>query len=201
VSHDRPEDDRFAFYLGSLFGIAPEEFRKRDRVPDSFKLYFAGFLANSVRHPEGLTKLIAAFFGLPVEIREFVGQWLDLPAPQRLRLGESPATGSLGRSAIAGARIWDSQLKFRIRFGPLTFADFHRLLPDGGSDSTAKLVDLVRNYVGDEFCWDVNLVLDRKEVPPIKLGGFARLGWTTWLAAKPFDRDPDELLLDPLASL
>jgi predicted component of type VI protein secretion system len=51
------------------------------------------------------------------------------------------------------------------------------------------LVDWVRNYVGDELLWDVNLILRKEEVPP--LASWARksqLGWTTWLTSQPPDR-------------
>ena len=44
-------------------------------------------------------------------------------------------------------------------FGPLSLAEYERLLPDG--PSFHKLVPLVRNYAGDVLIWDVNLILRR----------------------------------------
>jgi type VI secretion system protein ImpH len=46
--------------------------------------------------------------------------------------------------------------------------------------------------------WDVNLILKRDEVPPLKLGAQGRLGWTTWIASRPFATDPADLMLEPL---
>jgi type VI secretion system protein ImpH len=42
----------------------------------------------------------------------------------------------------------------------------------------------VRNYLGDEFEWDLNLVLVANEVPVLELGVAGELGWTTWLGRR-----------------
>ena len=41
------------------------------------------------------------------------------------------------------------------------------------------------------------MILLEKEVPPLKLGAGAQLGWTTWLTSKPLGRDADDLVLQP----
>ena len=86
--------------------------------------------------------------------------------------------------------------KFRIVIGPMRLAEFQRFLP--GSPSLRRLVDWVRNYIGDELLWDVNLVLRRDEVPPLQLGAGTQLGWTTWLSSGVLPRDADDLKLDAL---
>src|SRR4029453_11938471 len=53
-----------------------------------------------------------------------------------------------------------------------------------GQPSLERLRDWVRNYVGFEFDWDVQLVLARDEVPGILLGREGELGWTTWLGTR-----------------
>jgi type VI secretion system protein ImpH len=122
---------------------------------------------------------------------------MDLPENGRCRLGRSPETGTLGLTAIAGARVWGCQQKFRIVLGPVDFAHYRRLLP--GGESLRRLVALVRNYTGDELNWDLNLILKREEVPASKLGGAGRLGWSTWLGRRQAESDADDLMLDPLA--
>ena len=62
------------------------------------------------------------------------------------------------------------------------------------------LVAWVRSYVGDEFSWDLRLVLKRDEVPAVKLGQSGGLGWATWLHAAPPKRDADDLVLRPFAA-
>jgi type VI secretion system protein ImpH len=58
-------------------------------------------------------------------------------------------------------------------------------------------VPIVRNYVGDEFSWDVNLILLKEEVPALRLGAAGRLGWTTWLGTRRSARNAADLILNP----
>lgn len=196
VSYDRPEHDRFGQYLGSVFGLGMPALRDRDAVPDLAKLYYAGLLAEPTHHADGLRAMLADYFSVPVAIEQFVGHWLALSEDNMTRLGD-PVTGALGVSAVAGARVWDVQHMFRIRVGPLGYADYQRLLP--GGDSLERLVALVRNYIDDGLHWDLQLVLKKEEVPPLQLGESGRLGWTTWSATGPLERDPDDLALDAAA--
>jgi len=195
VHRDREEQDRFAAYVGSLFGIGMESFRNRDTVPDPAKLHYSGRLVCQTRNAEGLRAVIADYFGIATEIDQFVGQWMPLPEDCRLRLGESPTTGALGSTAIVGSRIWECQQKFRLRMGPMKLADYERMLPEG--DSFRRLRDWVRNYVDEELLWEVQLILQAEEVPEVRLGKSGRLGWTTWMKSRPLEEDADDLVLNP----
>ncbi len=193
VAYDRPEQDRFADYLGSVFGLGSPALRHRDALPDSAKFYYAGLLACSTQHADGLNAMLADYLGLPVNIEQFVGQWIHLSEDSMTRLGD-PHTGQLGVSAVAGSKVWDVQHKFRIRIGPIGYQDYQRLLP--GGDSLPRLVALVRNYVDDGLSWDMQLILKKAEVPVLQLGESARLGWTTWASSQPLAEDADDLMLD-----
>jgi len=197
VSFDRPDRDRFAYWVGSLFGLGMTSLRDRDAMPDLARLHYAGLLSAQTRNAAGLQAVLEDFFDLPVEVEQFVGRWVELPEKYRLRLGDSPETGSLGRAATIGVRIWDRQQKFRLVVGPLRLADYERMLP--GGESLERLVSVVRSYAGDEWIWDANLVLYRDDVPTLQLGGPARLGLTTWLTGEKLDRDAADLFLNPLA--
>ncbi|MCC9000669.1 MAG: type VI secretion system baseplate subunit TssG [Candidatus Contendobacter sp.] len=194
VSFDRPETDRFKVYIGAPFGMGMPSLWNRDAAPDLAKFHYAGRLVSQTRNPEGLRAILADFFKLPADIESFVGHWLPLDEKSRCRLGETPATGLLGMTAVIGERVWDCQYKFRITVGPMPLAEFQRFLP--GSDSLRRLVAWVRNYVGDELLWDFNPILKKEEVPPLVLGEGTRLGWTTWLTSQPLEQDADDLKLD-----
>jgi len=193
VSLDRPEEDRFGVYVASLVGLGMPSLRDRDAMPDFAKLHYAGHLACQTRHPDGLEAMVRDFFHLPARIVEFVGEWLVLPQESRLRLGESPVTGSLGVSTVIGERVWERQHKFRLVLGALGFDDYLRMLP--GGQSLPRLVAMVRNYAGEQFSWDLRLVLKKAEVPRLQLGRIGQLGWTTWLLSGPARRDADDLVL------
>lgn len=197
VCHQRPDDDRFAVYIASLIGLGMESLRNRDAVPDEAKWYYSGRLAPASRNAEGLAAIIGDYFGLPTTIEEFVGQWLDLDADRCLRLGASRATGTLGSTAIVGGRIWDRQQRFRIHIGPMDFDAYQRLLPGGAS--LRRLVAWVRNYLGDEYSFDIRLSLRAQNVPAVQLGRLGQLGWSTWVLSRPHDRVADDLILCPAA--
>jgi len=203
VSFDRSDrgggagGDRFAMYIASLFGLGMENLRDRDAAPDPAKLHYSGRFVDHTRCAEGLQALVQDYFGIQTDLIQFVGQWIDLPPDSRCKLGESRDTGVLGSTAIVGSRIWQCQYKFRLRLGPMTFAEYERLLP--GGRSLQRLVAWVRNYLGQEMAWDVQLVLRKEEVPACQMGKVGRLGWSTWMKSRPTPRDAEDLILTACA--
>ena len=196
INLDREEDDRFSQYIGTLFGIGSPSLRERDAVPDFAKLHFAGLLASHTRPAAGLATILGEFFGVPAIVQQFVGHWMLLPAEARTRLGALDGSGALGLGTVLGAKVWDTQGKFRIVLGPLDYQQYCDFLPGGAS--ITRVQDWVRNYVGDTFEWKVELVLKKEQVPPLKLGA-SRLGWTTWTNSRPATRDANQLRLNPAA--
>lgn len=192
VSLDRPAEDRFGAYLGSLAGIGLPAWRDRDALPDFAKLHHAALFNRQVRNAEGLAMLVAGFFCLPVAVEQFVGHWMKIPRHDRTRLGV--ARHCLGRSAVVGRRVWDRQHKFRLRVGPMGLQRYVGLLP--GGQAIAELEACVRNYAGLEYAWDAQLLLHAAEVPALKLDGACRLGYTTWLGKRGSDAPADDLVLD-----
>ncbi len=197
VSHDRKEEDAFATYLASLQGLGMPSLRGRDEIPDFTKLYFAGRLGAQVRNAEGLQALITEYFGVPVRIEEFIGQWIDLPDSARWQLGSSGAPSHLGQSTTVGARAWHAQSKFRVVLGPLSRDDYQRMLPQG--DRHSKLMGLVRTYVGAELDWDLQLLLGKQVDQPLRLGQSSHLGWTSWLGHCPAGAGREDLVLEPVS--
>ena len=195
VDYDRPDESRFAAYIGSLFGIGMKSLLNRDSVPDRSKLYFSGRLACQTRNAEGLHAIIEGFFGIRTIIEEFSGYWMTLPVENQCRLGESRATGSIGVNAIAGTRKYETQLKFRIRMGPMKLRDLDRMLP--GGDSFKRLKAWVLNYVGYELRWDVQCVVEAAEVPAAILGQTGRLGLSCWTKSQDMTKDAEDPIFDP----
>jgi type VI secretion system protein ImpH len=193
VGFDRPDVDRYAVYVGALFGLGTPALKERDALPDLAKLHYAGHLTCQARHPDGLVDMVRDFFGLPARVTELVGEWLTLPEESRCRLGETRATGTLGESVVVGREVWSRQHRFHLALGPLGLADYLRFLPIG--DSLARVVAMVRNYAGDQYAWDLNLILKREEVPTTRLGRFGHLGWTSWLHTGRRAADAGDLVL------
>jgi type VI secretion system protein ImpH len=197
VNYDRPDSDRFSVYVGSLMGIGMPTLRDRDALPDLAKLYYAGRLACQTRHPEGLQAMLADFFNLPVRIDEFVGQWTELPTDCRFRMGDQPESATLGVACTLGSHVWDCQQKFRITIGPIGWDDFVHMFP--GGQSLERLTAMVRNYIGDELLWELNLVLKQEETPSWELGS-QQLGQSMWLDSAGVQDDPSDVMLHPAAA-
>jgi type VI secretion system protein ImpH len=191
---DRPENDRFSGYVGSLLGIGSLAMVNRDQVPDHTKLYFSGLLSSGARHPSGLKAIIEEYFGLPVRIDEFVGRWTEIPESSRCILSEL-SSSRLGVSSTIGSDVWDCQQTFRVAIGPLTLEDYRRLLP--GGRNLGHLVDLVRNYIGEELMWELQLIVLKDETPPTILGKTSHLGLTTWLEPETLPHDADDFHWNP----
>lgn len=180
VARDRPAADRFPTFLGALVGIGLPATRGRSLTTDDAKLHYAGLLARQARNADGLAALVGDLFRAPARVEEFVGEWVDLPAASRSRLGQAGCT--LGVDAVVGARTWLRSGRFRLVLGPLRRREFDGFLP--GSPRLAALADAVRVYAGDELTWELELVLARPDWRPLTLGG-ARLGWGSWLGSRP----------------
>jgi type VI secretion system protein ImpH len=184
VSRDRPNQDRVSGYVAALFGVMPAAFRGRDSLPDVARVFHAGTLVRHVRNSEGLASILQQYFDVPVRIEQFVGHWMRLGPDERTFLGRESA--QLGVGAVAGARVWDRQHKFRIHLGPLSLSRYESFLP--GGSRLRQIVDWVAFYFSFELDWDARLALRPEEVPRLTLTKQRRLGWTTWLGTR---RDPN----------
>lgn len=184
---DRPNDDRFGHQVGSLIGLGTPLHRNRDAAPDHAKLFFSGYLARQARHSDGLRSMLSAYLRMPVTVESFVGQWLELPANERTRIGRAGSgsrtpTSKLGAGAVLGRRVFDRQHNFRIHVGPVGLTEFETLLP--GGSALAAVQALVRHYVGLELGWGLRLQLAAAERPASRPGQFGRLGWTSWIGRR-----------------
>lgn len=193
ASLDRPAEERFSRYVGSLIHLGDDTLVKRDTVPDHAKLCGAGHLVRETRNAEGLQCLLEIFFATRVRVEQWIFHWLKLAPEQRTRLGAGRLAEKLGVGAVAGAQVPDAQGKFRLRVGPLSLAGYESHLL--GAKPFLQMLAWLRNYIGMELAWDVRLVLRRDEVPRARLGSSGRLGWTTWVGTRMRGDDADDLVL------
>ena len=193
VQFDRPAEDRFAMYVGSLFGLGLPSLRNVDSMHHLSKLGFAGHLSCLPRHVDGLVSLIKGYFNVPTRIVEFIAHWMRIPKADLVHLGEDSMKGCLGMDTVIGEKVWQRQDKFRVSLGPLSLEQYSAFLPTGRSYQA--LVSVVRNYVGLEYLWEINLILKKEEKPVTCLGKSGALGWTSWLQTNRQLDHVDDLLL------
>ena len=190
-SFDRVGDDPFGDKVAALSGYTGRGMEDRDAMPDLAKRHFAGLLSAAPRSEAGLLAVVSRFFKADVEIESFVGSWLHLEQHDRWGLGGA----ALGQGTSLGEKVWSREAKFRLRIGPLSLADYHRLLP--GGESLKRLAAIIRNYAGDTLEWELNLVLREEDIPETRLGQFGSLGHTIWIGDRPPVPADDLNLLPP----
>jgi type VI secretion system protein ImpH len=199
VGLDRPRDSTLMRHLGALFGMAEKSTVGRDALGDFPKMFFVGRLARSVRDADGLEAWLQLQFGVPVQVQQFSGHWMELGNAERSRLMRH-GQAALGRGAVLGRAVWDVQHKFRIVIGPLPWSRFITFVP--GDKPLDQLQAMVRQYVGFEFNWDLRLILRREDVPSWRLGSnrsIGQLGRTAWVnGSRSYrrERDADDLVMN-----
>jgi type VI secretion system protein ImpH len=193
IGVERGLDDRFTEFLFDIVGLGTRGLRRRFSFADEGLLSYGGLIANRPHSASAMTGLLGDYFGVPAELEQFKGQWLKLDPESTSTLGR--ANHQLGLSTVLGTRVWDQQSKLRVKFGPLSFAQFAAFLPNGTAFKPAS--ELTQFFAGMEFDFDIQLVLQREEVPFCKLSTQAKpaLGWTTWLKTRPFRTDDSQVVL------
>lgn len=190
VDFDRQEDRSFAEWTASLCGLGLPAFDGLDSIPTSEKLPFTGHLACQTRHADGLAGVLAEVFSTPAEVHPLTGHWLRIPENQRCMLGGSRQTGILGQTCLVGSSIWDRAMKFTVKLGPMSLEQLETFLPGGSCHRS--LHDWIDFYTRRQFYWQATLILKKEEVPKICLGRNGRLGYTSWLASRPFEYHPQD---------
>jgi type VI secretion system protein ImpH len=190
TSLDRPDSDRFRQYLGAFIGLGLPSSWQQDHVHDYAKFSRTAWFGSRTRSVEGLEKVLSDYFGVPAQIHNFIGEWIQVPGPWRTRLGRRSSAERLSRrtaqgsttlaGASLGARSWQCAHKFEIAIGPLSYAQFKSFLR--GESALRELSDLVRLYTNDEWSWQLRLQLAAGEAPTASLGkARSQLGRTGWL--------------------
>lgn len=177
-------DDAFLPLLLSLAGLGGTALRKRpadgkDRaVLDESIAYFAASVRHRPASSVQLARVLSEYFGHPFAAEQFVGRWYDVPDEQQTILGSDDAV--LGAGAIAGARVWQRDLRLRLVVGPLDRAGFNGFLP--GGLAARALRSMLAMFTGLTLEYEVELVLLAADVRNVRLeGSEGRLGWDAYL--------------------
>ncbi|NMM26944.1 MAG: type VI secretion system baseplate subunit TssG [Glaciimonas sp.] len=181
--------DRFLPLLLSLSGLGHGSLRGRlskngDGVLDESIGYFAAALRQHPVSAAYMQRVLSEYFAVPMSIEQFVGCWYDVPREHQTMLGSNNAT--LGTAAMVGERVWQRDLRVRLRIGPLWREDFEQFLP--GAKAANALKKMLTMFTSVCLEYEVQLVLRSSEVEGASLaterdGG--RLGWDTFLTTKP----------------
>ena len=198
IAYESGDEDDFSHHLLDLIGLGTTGLQRRQDVRDESLLYFSGLLAQRPRSAAALEQLLWDYFEVPVKVEQFAGAWYRLDAQTQCQLEEDGGySGRLGLGAVAGDEIWDQTSKVRIVMGPLTLEQYLDFLPEGSAFGPLRA--LTRFFANDQFDFEVQLILDRTQVPSCELGSQGqaapRLGWVTWARTKSRASDATETIL------
>jgi len=177
-------EDGFMTILLSLAGLGDKALRRRfsgsedGAVLDESIAYFAASMRQRPASSVQLARVLSEYFGQQVVAEQFVGAWYEVPLAQQTLLGSERAV--LGVGTIAGARVWQRDLRLRLVVGPLDRAGFNGFLP--GGLAARALRSMLLMFTGLTLEYEVELVLLAADVHNVRLDGVAgRLGWDAYL--------------------
>jgi type VI secretion system protein ImpH len=199
VTYALGDEDLFTHHLLDLIGLGTAGLQQRQGVPDEALLHYVGPLAMQCRSAAALEGILSDYFGVPVEVEEFVGAWYSLAPDTQCRMEEDEGQSQqLGGGAVVGDQVWDQQSRVRVKLGPMPFDRYRDFLPDGSAFEPLRAI--VRFFANDEIDFEAQLILEREDVPPCQIGvdgeTSPRLAWASWLKSSPLTRDPDETILN-----
>ncbi|BAN22094.1 type VI secretion system baseplate subunit TssG [Caballeronia insecticola] len=191
---DRVDDERFSFYIACLSGQDHNEMRYR-ALPSHARLAASAHLVRESRNPDGLRSTLAHYFGVPVEIQEYVFHWIDIEREDQGRMGHAGNGARMGHGAMLGRVAPDRQHRFRIVIGPVDLESYLRFTPKGSD--LPHLVEWVRAFVGKELEWELELRINPDSAPPAQMGGKQQIGWSGWLGRPNLNRPITGMIFEP----
>lgn len=187
LQYELDRRERFLPLVLSLLGMGMSELRDRlhegeGEIFDQAVAYYAGAVRQRPVSAMLMQRVLSDYFQVPLHLEQFVGAWYRVPAGQATRLGQANAV--LGASALAGDRVWQRDLRLRLRIGPLRRDEFDAFLPGGSAaEALSKWLSLL---TGGILEYEVRLVLRAEDVQGSALGGGGgvRLGWDSYLCTQ-----------------
>ncbi|MDL2356932.1 MAG: type VI secretion system baseplate subunit TssG, partial [Pseudomonadota bacterium] len=166
--------------LGGFKGADRHQLRGEDDV----QAYFAAAFRTRPTSAFAIAGALTEYFGVPIEIEQFVGCWDYLGASQLTVLGK--AAPALGHGATLGKRIWRRDRRIRLNIGPLTKAGFDRCLPNGATAAAIK--QMLKHFGVANLECEVCLILKPECIRPAVLSAkkqaVNRLGWDSFLTTE-----------------
>jgi len=195
--YERGQEDALTSRLLDLLGLGEEPSRNALELEADELLGYVGLLGPAARSAMALQQIIEDRFAVPTVVDQFVGGWYTVSSTAQCRLDDTGReyAQQLGVGALVGDAIWDPQARARIILGPLPRQRYEDFLPTGAAYE--KLRKLTRFFSNDEVEFQLRLILEQEEVPPLRLGSddYTPLGWGSWIRSDPAPPESAETIL------
>lgn len=176
---------KFSYFIESIYGNGTPSLRDRLRVPEKILSYYSGFLARKIRSAHDLESMLTDYFSVPIKVKQFQKEYIYVSDQDLTCLGnrEKGRYNQLGLDTILGKKLTSVLNSFRVFICSLSFNQFQSFLPPNSAFS--RLYDLVKFYAGPQYTFNLQLELNKEEVPFCELSSKSpiKLGWETWIGA------------------
>jgi type VI secretion system protein ImpH len=180
-----PQRDVITEYLGLLGGCPPAYDADTLGVSPIRLLRYVGVFTQRPRSASTLAGLLFDYWGdIPVEVRQFVGQWVPLAPTDQNRLGRSSCRPGL--DLTVGEEVYDLTGTFDIAVGPVDWGTYLSLVPGGFRFRQTR--GLAKLYCCDPLAFTLTVTLRAGEVLETRLtsdGQAGALGLTSWVRSEP----------------
>lgn len=178
VTHaDRPEDDAFAGYIGTLGGITPQA--GASAFSRYARIHYAGAFI-SRRNPAVLQDCLSHLLRVHVVVQEFIALSRGILPEDRSRLGRPGAFNSLGANAVLGKSLRVTDDTVRIRLQVRNMSEYRGFLPGGARFALAA--EACTALLPSHIEWQLQVEIPELKIEPAKLDGQSQLGWSAWIA-------------------
>ena len=200
TKHNEAQDNHTQA-LFSLMGLGSPHLKDRLHIKDESLIQYSGLFSQQIKTASGLKQILQQHFNIPVEIKEFVGQWDELIDDVRSKLPSSDTPSGqnnrLGKSVMLGSKGWFVQGKFNIILGPLDAAQLQTFSP--GTKALKALNEIARLYAGMEYDSDIKIQIKKSDIPE-KIHLTAKtpptVGWNTWLSSRKNQHENDDQTME-----
>jgi len=181
---EQGEQSKSQKIINLIHSLTGQPMAIESETEQNIRLFYSGLYAKKNRPGGALATLLSDYFSLPVKIIENQGKWFQLELNDLTQLSNKRINNQLGINAVLGQQVWYIQNQFRIQIGTVNYHTFKRLLPN--EPMLKKLRMLVSEYIGMQYQFVLEVIVDATEVPVNKMqrGQYTQLGWNSWLNRK-----------------
>jgi type VI secretion system ImpH/TssG family protein len=122
-------------------------------IPFQFRIASQNLFWQRTRTCEGMRILLSDFFNVPVKVKQFAGEFVEIDRSQQSAIGVRKCIyNSLGEDCLLGSKTWDQIKGIDVEIGPLDFRTYVKFLQkqsrrDQQFSSLEKMKEIVRMYV------------------------------------------------------
>ncbi|NRR34146.1 type VI secretion system baseplate subunit TssG [Oxalobacteraceae bacterium] len=170
--------------LTALAGIGSDASCGSEPGTEHVSGYYAAALRTRPVSASLVSRTLTHYFGVPVELEQFVEAWDSIPDGKRSRLGGNATR--LGFGAMLGGRLRRRDVCTGLNIGPLDRTEFERFLPRGAA--AVALANMVARFDLPNLQFEVRLILKTTCIKRLVLRSKSvmagRLGWDAVLPGK-----------------